>query len=295
MTALTRLVAMFDRFRRDDDGQGLAEYALILALIAIVAIVALIFMGSQVSDKLSIIGSQLESVPVTGLDPTLAGQDRSPPDPSGPAGSSYSGHLAGNLAIRADSCRFLPMVLAHWYSRAPLPPVLQWCHLSHASGRKNLKRSNRLVLLVGVFLAVVAFVGILLLSNGAGGGQTEAPTDGPVVVATTDIPLSTRIRADQVTTKTIAADVHHGRRLHRPVAGHRQDRARAGHVGRADHLDDPQRWRGRCHHRHPGPARAARDRRPGRPGHGRRHGHPDRRLRRHGGRLHRATSSRSSR
>jgi pilus assembly protein Flp/PilA len=62
MTALTPLVGLFDRLRRDDDGQGLAEYALILALIAIVAIVALIFMGSQVSDKLSIIGSQLESV-----------------------------------------------------------------------------------------------------------------------------------------------------------------------------------------------------------------------------------------
>ena len=33
----------------DEEGQGLAEYALILALIAIVAIVALIFLGSQVS------------------------------------------------------------------------------------------------------------------------------------------------------------------------------------------------------------------------------------------------------
>ena len=35
--------------RRDEEGQGLAEYALILALIAIVAIIALIFLGSQVS------------------------------------------------------------------------------------------------------------------------------------------------------------------------------------------------------------------------------------------------------
>ena len=43
----------------DDDGQGLAEYALILALIAIVAIVALLFLGSQISDKLSIIGDEL--------------------------------------------------------------------------------------------------------------------------------------------------------------------------------------------------------------------------------------------
>jgi pilus assembly protein Flp/PilA len=49
-------------FRRDEDGQGLAEYALILALIAVVAIVALLFMGTQVSSKLSVIGSQLQSV-----------------------------------------------------------------------------------------------------------------------------------------------------------------------------------------------------------------------------------------
>jgi pilus assembly protein Flp/PilA len=46
-------------FRGDDEGQGLAEYALILALIAIVAIVALIFLGGQISDKLSVIGSSV--------------------------------------------------------------------------------------------------------------------------------------------------------------------------------------------------------------------------------------------
>ena len=33
----------------NDDGQGLAEYALILALIAIVAIIALLFLGGQIS------------------------------------------------------------------------------------------------------------------------------------------------------------------------------------------------------------------------------------------------------
>jgi Flp pilus assembly pilin Flp len=43
--------------RGDQLGQGLAEYALILALIAIVAIVALIFLGSQISDKLSVVGN----------------------------------------------------------------------------------------------------------------------------------------------------------------------------------------------------------------------------------------------
>jgi pilus assembly protein CpaB len=63
-----------------------------------------------------------------------------------------------------------------------------------------LKRSNRLVLLVGVFLAIVAFVGILLISQG-GGTQVDPnapPTELPTVIATQDIPLGTAIRADQV-------------------------------------------------------------------------------------------------
>jgi pilus assembly protein Flp/PilA len=47
---------------RDEDGQGLAEYALILALIAMVAIAALLFMGGALSDKLSAIGESIESV-----------------------------------------------------------------------------------------------------------------------------------------------------------------------------------------------------------------------------------------
>jgi pilus assembly protein Flp/PilA len=44
---------------RDEEGQGLAEYALILALIAIVAIVALLFLGSKISTTLSIVGNSL--------------------------------------------------------------------------------------------------------------------------------------------------------------------------------------------------------------------------------------------
>jgi pilus assembly protein Flp/PilA len=44
---------------RDDEGQGLAEYALILALIAIVAIVALIFLGGQVKTILSTVGASV--------------------------------------------------------------------------------------------------------------------------------------------------------------------------------------------------------------------------------------------
>jgi Flp pilus assembly pilin Flp len=61
MTVHPRLVAIIDRIRQVD-GQGLAEYALILALIAIISIVSLIFLGSQVSDKMSVIGSHLQSV-----------------------------------------------------------------------------------------------------------------------------------------------------------------------------------------------------------------------------------------
>ena len=44
---------------RDEHGQGLAEYALILALIAIVAIVALIFLGGQISSIISEVGDSI--------------------------------------------------------------------------------------------------------------------------------------------------------------------------------------------------------------------------------------------
>jgi pilus assembly protein Flp/PilA len=45
--------------QRDEEGQGLAEYALILALIAIIAIAALIFLGGQISSILSTIGAAI--------------------------------------------------------------------------------------------------------------------------------------------------------------------------------------------------------------------------------------------
>ena len=62
MAIRSALVRLHSFFRRHGEGQGLAEYALILALIAIVAISALLFMGSQVSDKLSVIGSAIDGV-----------------------------------------------------------------------------------------------------------------------------------------------------------------------------------------------------------------------------------------
>ncbi len=55
MSFLLRLIAL----ARRDEGQGLAEYALILALIAIVAIIALIFLGNQIQTIVSTVGTSI--------------------------------------------------------------------------------------------------------------------------------------------------------------------------------------------------------------------------------------------
>jgi pilus assembly protein Flp/PilA len=55
MSWLTSRIAI----ARDEAGQGLAEYALILALIAIVAILALLFLGGQISSILSTVGNSV--------------------------------------------------------------------------------------------------------------------------------------------------------------------------------------------------------------------------------------------
>ena len=55
----TWTAALLERSTDGESGQGLAEYALILALIAIVAIVALLFLGGQISDKLSTVGNAI--------------------------------------------------------------------------------------------------------------------------------------------------------------------------------------------------------------------------------------------
>jgi pilus assembly protein Flp/PilA len=53
------LYSIWAWLHRDEEGQGLAEYALILALIAILAIVALLFLGGQISQVLSTVGNSL--------------------------------------------------------------------------------------------------------------------------------------------------------------------------------------------------------------------------------------------
>ena len=70
-----------------------------------------------------------------------------------------------------------------------------------------MKRSNRLVLLIGALLAVVAFVGIVLLlgqpSSGPSGPQATIPTTVNVVKAKVDIAAGTVVTADMVELGTL--------------------------------------------------------------------------------------------
>ena len=56
---MAMLHALISHLRHDEEGQGLAEYALILALIAIIAIAALVFLGNQISTIMSTVGNSV--------------------------------------------------------------------------------------------------------------------------------------------------------------------------------------------------------------------------------------------
>ena len=78
-----------------------------------------------------------------------------------------------------------------------------------------MRRTSRLVLLLGVFLAALVFVVILLGSRP--GGSTDpntavasAPTQLLTVVAVSDIPLGTIVTTDMLTTKTLAVNLREG-------------------------------------------------------------------------------------
>ncbi|HEY7598876.1 MAG TPA: Flp family type IVb pilin [Candidatus Limnocylindrales bacterium] len=53
------MLHLYRFFSSDDRGQGLAEYALILALIAVLAIAAVTFLGSQINAILSSVGNSI--------------------------------------------------------------------------------------------------------------------------------------------------------------------------------------------------------------------------------------------
>lgn len=52
-------MTLLKNFVKDEEGQGLVEYALIAALIAVAAIVALTFLGGTVSNKMKTIGNNI--------------------------------------------------------------------------------------------------------------------------------------------------------------------------------------------------------------------------------------------
>ena len=51
---------MLMNWLKDEDGQGMVEYALIIGLIAIVVIAALALLGPKIRDKFNEINSQLD-------------------------------------------------------------------------------------------------------------------------------------------------------------------------------------------------------------------------------------------
>ena len=75
-----------------------------------------------------------------------------------------------------------------------------------------MKRSNRLILLIGVFLAALAFVFVVILLSSptspgpSTGGETPPPAELDTVVAARDIPLGITVTAAMVTSQKILAD-----------------------------------------------------------------------------------------
>ncbi len=59
MSLSERIAVTIARIFAEQDGQGLTEYALILALIAVVAILALTLLGGNVTDVLSTAANSL--------------------------------------------------------------------------------------------------------------------------------------------------------------------------------------------------------------------------------------------
>jgi Flp pilus assembly protein CpaB len=70
-----------------------------------------------------------------------------------------------------------------------------------------VRRTSRLVLLLGIFLAALTFVVVLFVSqpspNQPTGPQATAPTNVAAVVAAVDIPLGTVVTVDMVTSRTL--------------------------------------------------------------------------------------------
>ena len=161
-----------------------------------------------------------------------------------------------------------------------------------------MKRSNRLVLLIGIFLAIVAFVLIIVAAR----RRRPATPDRPIRRAHDRPRSSSRPRTSPSATRSPGDQVGpQGRSPSRSARPRRfgDTSLVIGQIARTSVLKRP------AHHHAssstaPAPSRTSRSPpasspwRPGRPGHGRRHDHQDRRLRGRHQRLHAATRSRSS-
>lgn len=79
-----------------------------------------------------------------------------------------------------------------------------------------MKRSNRLVILVGVLLAVLAFVGIVVLLGQPGTNQLPEKQTVTVVVAKADIAIGDSVTPDLVVTKEVPAEAVSGTRIADP-------------------------------------------------------------------------------
>jgi len=60
---IERFYVLVNFLKAKEEGQGLAEYALILVLIAIVCVAALIYLGGSINNVLSCIGSNIAQQP----------------------------------------------------------------------------------------------------------------------------------------------------------------------------------------------------------------------------------------
>ena len=58
-----RFITMLNFMKMKEEGQGLAEYALILVLVAIVCVAALIFLGGSINNVLSNVAENIASQP----------------------------------------------------------------------------------------------------------------------------------------------------------------------------------------------------------------------------------------
>lgn len=80
-----------------------------------------------------------------------------------------------------------------------------------------MKRSNRLVVLVGLLLAILAAVGIVIVLNEQGGPSADAgPPPQTVLVAAEDIAIGDPITPDKVETSEVPADAVLGTPLRDP-------------------------------------------------------------------------------